>query len=345
MSGMQVYAWNVDSASPLSVLVDSIEYVPLEAGTDGLFRSIDKCIKRNGKYFIFDFLGKNQVLVFDSCGKFLFPVGRKGHGPGEYTRIRNFTVGDEYIYLLNNDAKCVMIYDQKGNYIEQKNISFMAFDLAVCGNKNFLFSWHRNKGGIDNEELYKIILTDKNMKTLKKMLPIEENDCEDMSKRYYFTSDGGSIIFHTFYNDEVYQFNRQNGNLDTVYRILLPEPMIPQNKRNSYENVGEYNYLSQTPFFSSGYIVGQFIFKKGCESYIYHMNNRKIYTSQASDSVLIYMPLFLNDQEIISYLPSYSWYEYAISQGFKKLPSYWEEKLKEGEYILVKYKLKGKTGI
>ena len=93
-------SWIEQEDSTAANYIDTVEYILLEAHPDGLFREIDKLIVKNDKIFIFDFIGRNQVLVFDRNGKFLYKTGNRGRGPKEYIQLRNFTVDDKFIYRL-----------------------------------------------------------------------------------------------------------------------------------------------------------------------------------------------------------------------------------------------------
>ncbi len=334
------YQWNLESKNALSSLIKNVKYIPLEITSESLFKDIDKFIKLNNKYFLFDCFGKNQVIVFDSCGKFLFNVGRKGHGPGEYLRIRNFAVDSQYIYLLNNDQHTLMIYDQNGKYIKDKKLSFIAFDLATCQNGHFLFSWHQNIGGTNNKELYKILITDPDLNIQHHLLKIDGNDCNNMSKRYYFTTTNKYIIFHNLFNDDITLFHRKSGEIANTYTIHLGSNMIPENKRNNYESVSDYTYLSSTPFIFSSYITGQVISDKQNQLFLYDINTQTTYKNLNNDSLFIFPPLYCENNEITSYLFSYKWYEYMKNKGISPLPKDIENKLEKGHCILIKYILK-----
>ena len=68
----------------ISLIVDSIDYIPLETTSDCLICAIDKLITKNNKYYIFDKITQS-IFTFDFNGKFISKINSIGHGPGEYT--------------------------------------------------------------------------------------------------------------------------------------------------------------------------------------------------------------------------------------------------------------------
>ena len=56
---------------------------------------------RRSRFLISSGLGA-EISVFDSTGKFLRTVGRRGEGPGEYESIRHIAVGPRYIHVFDH---------------------------------------------------------------------------------------------------------------------------------------------------------------------------------------------------------------------------------------------------
>ena len=52
---------------------------------------------------------QSEISVFDSTGRFLQTVGRRGEGPGEYQSIRHIGVGPRYIHVFDSDLGRTML--------------------------------------------------------------------------------------------------------------------------------------------------------------------------------------------------------------------------------------------
>jgi hypothetical protein len=120
-----VFPWNFSEDESIQNILDSAEFIALEAHPEGLFKKADKLIVHNNKFFIFDMLGQNQVFVFNNIGVFLYKVGKRGSGPGEYIGIRNFAIDENYIYVIDNYISRIFKYNiSDGTYVDSKNMPF-----------------------------------------------------------------------------------------------------------------------------------------------------------------------------------------------------------------------------
>lgn len=61
-----------------------------------------------------------QILLFNSKGKFIRTIGRKGQGPGEFVSIRKLAVNEQrqLIYVLTNQK--IICYSFKGQLVKEK---------------------------------------------------------------------------------------------------------------------------------------------------------------------------------------------------------------------------------
>jgi hypothetical protein len=108
----------------------SIELIPLETSPDILIVGIFKMIVHQNKYYALDPV-QCIIFVFDETGKFLFKIGKKGQGAGEYGFIQDFNINpfSGNLEILEPYGK-VHIYDVSGNYIETKRITFPGFRVV-----------------------------------------------------------------------------------------------------------------------------------------------------------------------------------------------------------------------
>lgn len=108
----------------------SIELIPLETSPDILIVGISKLIFHQDRYYALD---KPQCLifVFDKTGKFLFKIGTKGQGAGEYSFIQDFTINSfsGNLEILEPYGR-IHIYDLSGKFIETKRIAYPGFKVA-----------------------------------------------------------------------------------------------------------------------------------------------------------------------------------------------------------------------
>jgi hypothetical protein len=102
----------------ISDYCDSISYVPLETGDSVLIAGIEQIIYENEQIIIKD--KSASCLVFDSNGRYLHRLGRRGQGPNEYLFARDVFAYNDSILLYALPGK-ILIYHGDGQLID--NIS------------------------------------------------------------------------------------------------------------------------------------------------------------------------------------------------------------------------------
>ncbi len=101
----------------LSSVADSISYIPLETKNSSLLNNPLSYCYENGKIYI---LNKYGLMIFDSNGKFIRKIDRKGRGPQEYLQIKRFEVSPETgNILIQNLIQSLNEYDSLGNFIRK----------------------------------------------------------------------------------------------------------------------------------------------------------------------------------------------------------------------------------
>ncbi len=86
------------------------------------------------------------IFKYDNRGKFQYKIGRKGVGPGEFRRPRDFFVSKERdIYVL--DEYLIHIFDNRGNFRSQIELNKNAYHFLVNKkNRNIIYSYRSYSG-------------------------------------------------------------------------------------------------------------------------------------------------------------------------------------------------------
>lgn len=108
------FNWN-DIIDPKDIYV-----IPLENTEKAIIGNVHKIMVWNTKIFIHDFRF-SKLSVFNIEGDFLFNIGKKGKGKGEYHELRDIDIQDDYIYIL--DYKNIIKYNSyDGSFIESHRL-------------------------------------------------------------------------------------------------------------------------------------------------------------------------------------------------------------------------------
>ena len=112
---------NIDNESQfIDYKLKLTKKIQLETTKESLIGQAGKIIYRHNKIFIQD-LKTHSLFVFDTDGKFIQQIGRRGRGPGEHPELRDFSISnDDLIYLLTYNR--ILTYNFDGKYITTINI-------------------------------------------------------------------------------------------------------------------------------------------------------------------------------------------------------------------------------
>lgn len=126
---------NAPNAS-LQSLFGKIEIIPLETSDSCLIVSPADLQEYDSTYYLYD-IGTSKVLAFDFHGNFLYQIGRKGQGPGEYSYVSDFCVNKQQkeIYLLDPIGIC-HCYTLDGKFLRRTQF------ISERGNYNWIHSFH-----------------------------------------------------------------------------------------------------------------------------------------------------------------------------------------------------------
>lgn len=102
-----------------SRFIDSCVFIPLETTDASLLGNINQIEFCDGKYFVFD-ERRDAIKVFNSTGKFLFDIGKKGDAPGEYISINSFFINkkDNKVGISDPLKLAIHEYSLDGEYIQ-----------------------------------------------------------------------------------------------------------------------------------------------------------------------------------------------------------------------------------
>ncbi|AVM58335.1 6-bladed beta-propeller [Bacteroides heparinolyticus] len=332
--------------------VDSLSFISLEdSKEEALLKDINKCIIKNGRIYVLDFFGTESVKVFDLSGRFLFMVGSKGGGPGEFFRTFDFDVNDHGIFLLDIRNKKIIEYNLDGSFREEYSYigKFSGINSFVVTNEStFLLGMD---GSIYTEA--KVLLVDKQYNIIHKILPFQETDTKGQLKIGSFRRCGNNIVYHYPISDEIFLFE-QSGKLANRYILSLNDTPIPDDIRMDYRNVvserkfGGFNYFHETPFFNGRMFLATMFYGSNKALFCLDIKTGK-YMIKSYEGVLNFFskltirdfnfPVFMDENQIVCVL---NLMIYDNVQEKDVIPSSFLKKMNEGGTVLLVYHLKKK---
>jgi hypothetical protein len=124
-----------------SVYFQSTKLVRLETTDNSLIIRIEKIMFDEDKIFIFD-KRANSIFVFDSDGKFLYPIKKVGMGPGEYNNLHNvcLDIDNKQLILFPDSPNKIYYMDYSGNLLRQTTLGNNLYYLDVSCYKNEIYA-------------------------------------------------------------------------------------------------------------------------------------------------------------------------------------------------------------
>lgn len=119
--------------------VDSFHIIPLETNSESVLSGINKIAFIDSLMIIHSY---DRVLCFNHSGKFLYSIGLKGRGAGEYLRINTFFIDRtlQTINLVDEFSSKILTYKLNGTYLNEKTYPPKTFYMLHTG---FLTDKHK----------------------------------------------------------------------------------------------------------------------------------------------------------------------------------------------------------
>ena len=142
-SSLSLKCYNVEQtidATLKELCIDSISsdisIIPIETSNDILIKEISRI------YFYHDLLfvvhtNSNRCSVFDLKGKYLYDIGRKGNGPGEFTSISSLFFLEDNVGIFDFLQRKIFYYSINGKF-ESEVRMFSYFKFIKKINENTL---------------------------------------------------------------------------------------------------------------------------------------------------------------------------------------------------------------
>ena len=185
-----------------------VSYLPLQLPDSIAVKNIQRIILQDDKLLV---VHDDRLSLFDTAGKYLHAIGRKGEGEGEYRRMFGLTLRNDTLYVNNGNYDFVL-YTWDGQYLGKRyhpHIRHLT-DYFLIPNSDIWLGHVLNF--IGNKEIRLAFFRDttvlKTIPYLKKYEPASGNvayNCGAEMKAF----DGPVPAFKELFNDTIYQADAQ----------------------------------------------------------------------------------------------------------------------------------------
>ncbi|MCF6358354.1 MAG: 6-bladed beta-propeller [Draconibacterium sp.] len=236
----------INSDIDYSNILDSIEFVKLETNKHCLIGNIRKIRHINDRFYILD---KNQIIyIFDSKGKFLKKLDKRGKGPKEYYELRDFDVNMEGTITILSNRK-VVVYDSNLRFLNAEKIkikselgrSLNPIHFLPLESNTFFYSGSFGLYNSFNQE-YALCNTNKKYKRIKEFFPVKYN--YTMGHQNFYKSNNKIYFTNTYGNDTIYQIHESKVEPRIIVNFLgskVTEKNMMEERATFFQKVWDNN--------------------------------------------------------------------------------------------------------
>lgn len=214
----------------------NISEIVLEFTDRSMLTYIEQLEFMKNKLFIYD---KHRVIVFNSEGSFLYNIGEKGGGPGEYTNINSFFLNGDSVYIYDNNIQKLFIYEQNGNFIGSKRTDENIASVCPVNDQQFI---GRKKYQGDRVKVPILTLLDRDLNLIYNV----ENKflTSGISVFDFCYSYNNEILYWEFLNDTIYSI--KDTYVNPHYYIDFQKFKIPTIERQNKDISQIIEYLNSS---------------------------------------------------------------------------------------------------
>lgn len=260
-------------------LIHPNKYIILSPMEGENIASIDKVEKVGEKLYIVDKMS-TAVTIFDTTGAYVGHVGRKGHGPGEYINIADFSTGEKgAVYILDQNLSSIITYDSCGNYISTGYLPFNAEVFQCLPDGRFIFGLTSQNPG--KYAMCQTILTELDLTLVDSQVRYGKNTDDNFHlSGFGFTRTTDGMYYHKPIDDYVYLFDR-NGILKSTFLLDFGQDRVPDAYRSNIEShIDALADYSTSTFFTLAYknfVYGSLLHHGSYIQYIMDRSEKKLY--------------------------------------------------------------------
>lgn len=234
-------------------IVDNIEIIKLEETDNSLLSSIRKIEKIDSVYVIWDDL--SGILCFNSEGKFLNSISKKGEAGNEYMKINCFLVDSEKSIVIFDDVMNKMLkFKLDGTFIsshkfkDYNSLSWMHSGAFISDNRLFQENYIYN----DFNDIYTILSLNNEDKEIIYKTPLNTASIAVPIGTHPISKTDGGVKFIIPFDNNIYTINN-SGNLETVFNIVTDKTKATEKELSEQK---EYSVITSIELSNKGYFQG-----------------------------------------------------------------------------------------
>ncbi|HCC51822.1 MAG TPA: hypothetical protein DEQ30_07005 [Porphyromonadaceae bacterium] len=214
-------------------MVSEYEVIALENTSNSLLGSATKIRVVDDKVFVSDHYMAKKLVVFDRMGKYLYQIGRRGRGPGEYQSIHDFEIDyvNREVLIVDLSGRKALIYDLDGRFKRYVTFDFIMGEMGLLGDgtlvNGFSASAYYGSGSSDGD--HKLLFFTPDGKTTQKFLKEDHPVKLRMEILDYLISKrDGNLSFAPQFHNMIYEVSTEG--LTAIYKVEYSSDLLTRDK-------------------------------------------------------------------------------------------------------------------
>ncbi len=229
---------------PLQEWAKSVRFVPLETKEDILMKNVTNVLQHGDTLLVHH---SQRLSLFNREGKYLYDIGSKGQGPGEFTYLSMVLLHDGLIYVQEQGCR-FKVYDWDGSFVKKLVLPHKVRGLITYPGQEEMLAYVSKSHGDEPLRFYRI----KGEQILDSIpnpfvYPREPGAIVINYKPEFLPSHGSLSVFSEANSDTVYRVDK---NLETYPYIVF--------------NLGKYLYTRKERYNTTSNDMISGAFKDKC---------------------------------------------------------------------------------
>lgn len=238
-------------------IVESYRYIQLESKNNTLIGEVKGLKVADDKLFV---LSQDVISVFDMEGMFLFNIDAIGGGPGEYSKIADWSIDNGIVYIYDDNKYRIELFDSNsGKHLNSIKTPYAVSELEIIDNRLFADRITIPNELIENSN--RLFTADlNNLGRITSFYPSEREDVPNnwhqlfaYNKQVYFLSTAFNKMYKVKKNQVIpyiyFDFGQKN---------ITPD-VLADNKNVSKRYNGDYWFGITNIYENSTYIFGSIL--------------------------------------------------------------------------------------
>lgn len=265
-------------------IFDSVSYIRLETTNNSLLTSVDQVVMMDSMLLVRDTYGTKSVKAFDLKGNYMFDIGRRGRGPGEYLEPTYVELVGDKITIYDQFKQTLLFYDHTGHFIHSRELPFLSMKFHAFSADNYIFHTISSDNDAFKDILgYDIFFADTLDVVTRRGFYRKKDTYQNLVNNHNFFAIDNLVYYHPNYNDTIYSIT-SDGEVKVEFAVDFGKKTVPEELRNGknerkkeeMEATDRYSFMGGDFYLTDDYLLFKYTKAHSTVDCIYSLSTGKL---------------------------------------------------------------------